>query len=116
MKKKPPPLFRKGIAVDRPTCLAALSVFTGLHPENYLRLTETAYDEILKKLSQSKTEGAKKKYCTQGIEFLMKDYRLIPLGAYDLSILVKPEFVGWKLNQMNQLDLSDLHVAKTVSK
>lgn len=116
MKKEPAAIFRKGIAVERPTCLAALSVFTGHHPENYLRLREPAYDQILKKLSQSKTPAEKKKYCTLGVEFLMKDYRLIPTGRYELSLLAKPDFAGWKLNQMNQLDLSDLHLLKSVSK
>ena len=116
MKKQPAPLFRKGIAVERPTCLSALSVFASKHQENYLRLNEPAYEDILKKLAQAKTESAKRKFCTQGVEFLMKDYRLIPLGNYELSILVKPEFLGWKLNQMNQLDLSDLHLVKSASK
>ena len=43
------------------------------------------------------------------MDFLMKNYFLIPLGAIHFSMLAKPEFTGWKLNQMNQLDLSNLH-------
>lgn len=116
VRKKAPPLFRKGIAIDRPTCLAALSTFSENHPENLIRLHDFKYQAILKQLAQAKDEVARKKICTEGIDFLMTGQLLIPLGAYDLAILAKPEFTGWKLNQMNQLDLSALRWSSDDSK
>lgn len=109
LQQNPPALFRKGVSPDRPTCLAALETFSPNSPENYLRLKSPEYEKILSTLAQAKKTTEQKKWCLAGADYLMKNHLMIPLGAIHFSILVKPEFVGWKLNQMNQLDLSDLH-------
>lgn len=108
MKKNPPPLFRKGMTPDRPTCLAILETFSEGHPENYLRLKSSAYEKILTQISAATTETEKKTHCTEGVNFLMSHYLLIPTGSYDLAVLAKPSYKGWVLNQINQLDLADL--------
>ncbi|UOF02038.1 peptide ABC transporter substrate-binding protein [Bdellovibrio reynosensis] len=106
--QNPPALFRKGVAADRPTCLAALETFGPLSPENYLRIKSPEYDKLLANLGKAKTQAEQKNACLAGTEYLMKNHLMIPLGAIQFSILVKPEFTGWKLNQLNQLDLANL--------
>ncbi len=110
LQQNPPALFRKGVSPDRPTCLASLETFAPSSPENYLRIKAAEYEKILSSLALAKTAQEQKKWCLAGAEYLMKNHLMIPLGAIHFSILVKPEFTGWKLNQMNQLDLSDLHL------
>ncbi|MGZ3772075.1 MAG: peptide ABC transporter substrate-binding protein [Pseudobdellovibrionaceae bacterium] len=109
LQKNPPALFRKGVAPDRPTCLAALETFSINNPENYLRIHSTEYDKILSALAKAKNLADKKKWCMEGTEFLLNNHWLIPQGGIHFSILAKPDFTGWKINQMNQLDLSGLH-------
>lgn len=109
LQNSPPAIFRKGVSPDRPTCLSALETFAPESPENYLRLKSAEYDQILEALATAKTEKERKKWCLAGTEFLLKRHLMIPTGAIHFSILAKPEFIGWKLNQTNQLDLSNLH-------
>lgn len=103
-----PSLFRKGVAPDRPTCLATLETFADWNPENYIQLKEPEYQDILKKLGEATTALDQKKFCTQGLRFLMGRYLLIPLGSIHFSVLANQKFTGWRLNSMNQLDLADL--------
>ncbi len=109
LQNTPPAIFRKGVAPDRPTCLAALETFAPQSPENYIRLKSTEYDRILSSLANSKKPSDQKKWCLEGINFLMERHLFIPLGAIHFAMLAKTNFSGWKLNQMNQLDLSGLH-------
>jgi oligopeptide transport system substrate-binding protein len=110
LKKNPPALFRKGVSPDRPTCLAVLETFAPESPENFIQLADSEYQMILGQLARAKNIQEQKKFCLNGVQFLLNQKRLIPLGAIHFAILAKPEFVGWKLNQMNQLDLSGLHL------
>lgn len=112
LRNQPSPLFRKGVSPDRPTCLAALETFSENSPENYIQLKSSEYNKILKSLSQANNSKEQKKWCLAGAEFLMKNHLLIPLGAIHFSILAKQDFKGWKLNQMNQLDLSNLQPSR----
>jgi oligopeptide transport system substrate-binding protein len=109
LQTSPPAMFRKGIAPDRPTCLAALETFGSHNPENYIDLRSPEFDKILEQLSNATKITEQKKLCLTGVKFLMDRNLIIPLGAFDFAMLIKPDFVGWKFNQMNQLDLSQLH-------
>ncbi|MNK08122.1 putative binding protein YgiS precursor [compost metagenome] len=109
LEEKTPALFRKGVAPDRPTCLAALETFSANSPENFIRFKDPAYTGILQKLGKAKDQNEAKKLCLEGANYLMNRHLIIPLGAIQFAILAKQDFIGWKLNQMNQLDLSQLH-------
>ncbi|UXR63568.1 peptide ABC transporter substrate-binding protein [Bdellovibrio bacteriovorus] len=109
LQSGPPALFRKGVSPDRPTCLAALETFAPESPENYFRLKDPEYSRILSSLAKANKQAEQKKWCQAGMDFLMQRHLWIPLGGIHFSMLVKPEFTGWKINQMNQLDLSNLH-------
>lgn len=108
LHENPPALFRKGVALDRPTCLAALETFASWNSENYIQLKDPAYEEVLKNLEKSSKPTERKKWCTEGVEYLLNHYYLVPTGRIHFAILADSSFQGWKLNAMNQLDLSGL--------
>lgn len=108
LTQTPPALFRKGVAPDRPTCLATLETFAEWSSENYIQLKDPQYQDTLKKLSEATNTPDRKKYCTEGVRFLMDRHVLIPLGGIHFAILASPQFSGWRLNSMNQMDLSGL--------
>lgn len=110
LDKNPPALFRKGVSPAHPTCLSALETFSAENQENYLKLQSEEYQEILDKLSQASSESERKKLCLMGTQYLLDHFLFIPTGAIHFAMLIKPEWVGWKLNQSNQLDLSNLHL------
>lgn len=108
LQQAPPTLFRKGVAPDRPTCLATLETFADWSPENYIQMKDPEYQTILKKLGEAATSQDQRKLCTEGVRYLMDRYLLIPLGEIHFAVMAKKTFTGWKLNSMNQLDLADL--------
>lgn len=108
LKSHPPDLFRKGVGLDRPTCLAGLEIFDPSDRENYIHLNDDKYNSILKKLRSAKTETQKKRYCTQASQRLISSPFLIPLGEMYFAVMAKPQYKGWWLNEINQLDLTDL--------
>jgi oligopeptide transport system substrate-binding protein len=102
------PIFRRGVGLDRPTCLAALDVFRSDGPENFIHFENAEYDKILDAWPLLKSDKARRKKCTQAVGLLMHDYQMIPLGVVYFSYMAKPQFSGWTLNELNQLDLSHL--------
>ncbi|MBK9322476.1 MAG: peptide ABC transporter substrate-binding protein [Bdellovibrionaceae bacterium] len=108
LQKETPSIFRKGVAPDRPTCLATLETFANWSSENYIQLNESDFQSILKKLSETTNLEQQKKICTLGLSYLMDQFYLIPTGPIHFAMLIRPEFQGWKLNSMNQLDLASL--------
>jgi oligopeptide transport system substrate-binding protein len=109
LEKNPPDLFRKGVAPDRPTCLSALETFQTGNSENYIGYSSREFDRILEKMRRTQNESQKKKLCDRGLHLLMDLAWLIPTGPIHFTMLAKPQWKGWKLNELNQLDLSDLH-------
>lgn len=108
LKVAPPAIFRRGVTIDRPTCLAALEIFSKGHPENFVRLDDPEYDKLLQRLSRTKDGRERKRLCRQAVERLLNSHRLIPLGEMYFTIMASPAFTGWDLNELNQLDLSEL--------
>lgn len=102
-------LFRKGLAPERPTCLSVLENFQKGAIENYLQIDNPKLDQLIIKLSHTNDSRQKRKLCTEAFTELLKSDELIPTGPIFFSILVKPQWTGWKLNELNQLDLTDLH-------
>lgn len=113
IEKAPPDIFRKGIAPDRPTCLSALETFETGNSENYLRFSNPQFDSLMKQMRISMDPKKKKKLCDQGLHLLMDTAYLIPTGSIYFSMLASADWTGWKLNELNQLDLTDLKLNKT---
>jgi ABC-type oligopeptide transport system substrate-binding subunit len=108
LKVKPPDIFRKGISLGRPTCMAGLEIFTSDSPDNLIRLKDPEYDRLVRETGRAKGAEARRKACGQAVARLLATNRLIPLGEMYFTILVKTRFTGWDLNELNQLDLSNL--------
>jgi oligopeptide transport system substrate-binding protein len=106
--QNPTDLFRKGIAPDRPTCSSALEIFETGNSENYIRFSNLEFDAILKKMKLSSNAKEKKKLCAQGLHLLIDEAWIIPTGPIHFTLLARPEWKNWKLNELNQLDLSEL--------
>lgn len=111
LRATPPAIFRKGVSLDRPTCLAGLEVFTKQHPENYIRLNDAKYEELVNRLRRPQSASARQSRCREALQYLMKTYRLIFLGEMHFTVMADRKFVGWHLNELNQLDLSQLRPA-----
>jgi oligopeptide transport system substrate-binding protein len=111
LRMAPPSIFRKGLALDRPNCAAGLEVFSKNSAENLIHFDNPDYEVILKHLKQASKVSEKQKLCGKGIDLLLKGNQIIPLGEIHFTMLAAPEFKGWRINEMNQLDLSELRSA-----
>lgn len=112
LKTDPPALFRKGIGLDRPSCLAALEIFSRDNPENYIRLDIKEYDQVVEQLRSETNTVKARALCSAGLKILIQQNWIIPLGQMYFTMLMDPHFLGWKINSLNQLDLSNLHYRK----
>lgn len=112
LREQAPAIFRKGVGLERPTCLAALETFAKNGAENFLKLSDPAFEKIISRLSLlpfSKIPTKESKsLCGEGVQYLLDRHLLIPLGRIHFTMLADPAFKGWDLNEMNQLDLSGL--------
>jgi oligopeptide transport system substrate-binding protein len=108
LKKGVNSIFRKGIPLDRPSCLAGIENFYSNAPENYLKLNDSELDKAIDKLRRNTQVENNKKLCTEAVNTLLEKYRYIPLGRIHYSLMVSPKWTGWRLNELNQLDLSEL--------
>ena len=112
LRDSTPDLFRRGVPVDSPSCFAALEGFQTDHPENFLKISNPQIQKGLLLLAQSASEAQRKEKCREVLGRLMIENRMIPLGEIYFVILARPIFTGWKLNELNQLDLSNLRAAQ----
>lgn len=111
LQMNPPSVFRRGINLSRPSCLAALENFISKSPQNFIRLESQSYDQIIEKLKRAPLDSlSSRKLCDQGLEFLIKNYLLIPQGRIHFLSLSDLKFRGWEINELNQLDLSNLRL------
>lgn len=110
IKNKKPDIFRKGTTLSRPTCMAATENFTSKAPENYIHHKNNNYDQLVNSLASSKTP---KVSCRRAVSSLLRSYPLIPLGEIHFAMMADRQFSGFKINRLNQLDLSGLR--KSVS-
>ncbi len=106
IKKGEMDLFRKGINLDRPTCLAALENFIYHAPENYIGFNDKDYDTLIFQLRNSISAEKKKTLCQRALSKLIQSNSIIPTGPIHFTMLVQPQWKNWKLNELNQLDLS----------
>lgn len=110
LQKDPPALFRKGVGLDRPDCLAGLEVFGKGNRENYLQINDPKLEQTLIEMRGKHTPKELQVLCTQAITSLMDQHLFVPLGEMHFSMMAKPQFVGWEVNEVNQLDLTHLQL------
>lgn len=102
-------LFRRGVAPERPTCAAVLENFLPGAAENYLDLDDPVINRVVPDLVAAKDEKKKAALCREALLKIKADFAMIPTGPIFFSILADPKYQGWDLNELNQLDLKDLH-------
>jgi oligopeptide transport system substrate-binding protein len=77
--------------------------------EDYLKIRTPEFLELLANLKKSISQANKyQEACNKTIKYLLAQHFLIPTGPIHFTLLAKPEWTGWTLNEMNQLDLSGL--------
>jgi oligopeptide transport system substrate-binding protein len=120
LRTSPPAIFRKGVGLERPTCLSALETFARDGSDNFLKIDDPVLEAIIRKLSDEikpdksgilkKPSEEAKETCGDGIQHLLDYHWMIPLGRIHFTLLADPHFQGWALNEMNQLDLAELQL------
>lgn len=108
LRDKPSTVFRKGVTLDRPTCLSAVEIFSRHHPENFLKIDSPEFEKILSDLKTTSKKSQQKILCSKAVHWLLDNYSFIPTGRFDFFTLLKPQFEGLFLNRMNQLNLENL--------
>lgn len=117
LEQDPPSLFRKGLSPERPTCAAVLENFLPDHPENYLKMNLKDLPLIVSKMLQVERSNSGsiysknkplQKLCSEGLEIIKNSFQVIPTGPIYFSMLLKKSWTGLKINELNQMDLSDL--------
>jgi oligopeptide transport system substrate-binding protein len=114
LEKNPPDMFRKGVAPERPTCVSALENFETGNSENYIQFSDPRFDQLLKQMRETASLSQKQKLCTQALHLLVDPAWVIPTGPIHFTLLASPQWMGWKLNELNQLDLSELRLKTSV--
>lgn len=108
LKRSPPPLFRRGVSLERPTCLAALEVFESTNPNNFIKFQNKRYDQMVQTLRTQPSDASTESLCTQALDLLLDSHRFIPLGAIHFSMLTDHKFDNFYINELNQLDVTKL--------
>jgi oligopeptide transport system substrate-binding protein len=113
LRQSPPDIFRKGVGLDRPTCFNALETFAQDSKSNFVQIQEASFAQTLTALQNSTPNTTPyQSLCQKGVDHLLNQFRLIPLGEMHFSLMARPKYSGWSLNGLNQLDLSQLHLTQ----
>lgn len=110
LKTRPPDLFRKGVTLDRLSCLAGLELFESKNPENYIQFKSDEYDKIIYSLNQKQTPVKRRELCSKAFKILVDQAVILPLGEMYFNVIGDAKFKGWTVNSLNILDLTDLRV------
>jgi oligopeptide transport system substrate-binding protein len=102
-------IFHHGVSPTRPTCYAVLENFLPHAKENWIHVNADSFTRLIKELQTEANKHKKAQLCREAMLYLLNNDLLIPTGPEYFSVLAKPNWVGWKLNEINQLNLSELH-------
>jgi ABC-type oligopeptide transport system substrate-binding subunit len=104
-----PDIFRLGVPLTRPTCLAALELFKSDSASNYVHIIDKELDRLIMKLEDADSSKQKKIFCRQALTRLLDLHALIPLGRFQFFMVLSEKFNGIEINELNHLNLSQLH-------
>ena len=85
--------------------------------ENYLKMNLKDLPLIVSKMLQVERSNSGsiysknkplQKLCSEGLEIIKNSFQVIPTGPIYFSMLLKKSWTGLKINELNQMDLSDL--------
>ncbi len=114
LRKSPPDAFRMGVPLEWPACSAALRKFMKDNADNFIGFNNAHFDNLVKALTTQKLSLSEKaSICGVASDILFKEeYVGIPMGQMHFTMLCDPKYKGWTINQLNQLDLSQLTYSK----
>lgn len=114
LQTNPSAIYRKGVALSRPTCLAALETFIDVGSKGF-KIKDPALIKKIQGLNNEFSFEKKASICHQILnQIILDQHLLIPTGPMHFAMLFNLKFKGWKLNTLNYLDLSELQeVAET---
>lgn len=105
-------IIRKGIPLDAPHCLEALTSFRSNDPNNAARFSDKEFDQLLDQMKEVQPDSSQKlsDLCDRAMSILHKNYTYLPLGPMYFSYLQNGKFKGWYINSLNILDLENLEL------
>ena len=102
-------IYYKNISIFSPYCLEILQRFSEESKDPVFVMNDPRWKQILNQLKVGKIKSSEEKLCSEALNLLMKQDRLIPAGPMDFSYLIQSSWKGLSLNPLNQLDLRFLH-------
>ena len=108
LRKSPPRIFRKGVPASLPTCTSVLKTFLPQSAGNYIRWNNQDFVHLVGQMKNQLPEQ-KKASCLKAIEMLLSSYQIIPQGRMFFDSLWTTEVAGLFVNEMQQVDFSQLH-------
>jgi len=104
-----------GVPLEWPACSAALRKFAKDDADNFIGFSNNHFDNLVKALTHQKLSlSEKESICGVASDILFKEEFVgIPMGQIHFTMLIDPQFKGWTINQLNQLDLSKLSYSST---
>jgi oligopeptide transport system substrate-binding protein len=116
LRHSPPAIFRRGVNLERPTCLAALELFESGSANNFVGFNDPTYDAILQKMREPQSPAKRSALCAEAIKKLYASALVIPLSESRFPMVSDQKFDGFRINELGQLDLSRLHANSTKAK
>lgn len=108
IKRRPPTLFRRGVPLDRPSCLSALENFETNDLNNLIRFSDPQFDSSVARLRTIRMAAARTTHCAAAMKRLMEMYVLIPQGRMHFSFLRSPHWKGMSINELGHFELAGL--------
>lgn len=102
-------IYRRGVSPDFPSCWAAVEAFHSQSPNFVFKDLGTSLDQKIEQLELADTKKSKA-LCTEIIQTLMDDFRIIPTGQIYWAMRASSRFKNWQFNELGELDLSRLNL------
>ncbi len=102
-------IYYKNISFYSPYCMELLQRFSEGAKEPIFMMKSKNWTQIIHQLQLSPSASKEQKLCSEALDLLLKEDRLIPTGPMDFSYLLRDGWTGLSLNPLNQLDLRYLH-------
>ncbi len=109
----PPPIFRLQWYVDYPDPDSFMTVFISESGNNFTRWTSKTYDRLVREAATAQTLSERQALYDQAQRLLLEEAAAImPLYVIPKSYLLKPDVLGFELNELNLPILDNVHFQK----
>lgn len=113
LKNNPPDIYRLNWYADYPDADTFMSLFISANGNNHTRWSSPQYDQwVSQAVGEPVLEKRKKLYNDAQRLLLEEDTVILPIYIGEKSYLVRPQFEGYRLTELNLLFLDDLRLKK----